>query len=106
MKNKLSFAAILVSAALVGACSKTTDTPAPAASPEKAQAAAATAAQNAPREATYDPNLQPAQIVWDSPEKKAQWEARQAQLQGIAPAQAQQAPAQQGAPSAPAAPAR
>lgn len=39
-----------------------------------------------PRQATYDPNLKPAQIVWDSPEKQKAWEARQVELKKAASA--------------------
>jgi hypothetical protein len=65
----------------LAACSKA---PAPAPTPAAAQAA------EAPRPATYNKDLQPAEIVWDSPEKKAAWEAaqraRQAPVSTSAPA--------------------
>jgi hypothetical protein len=97
MKASTTLAALLAASALLSACSKTATPPAP-----KAQAGATAAtpaeAKPAPRAATYDPNLKPAEIVWDSPEKKAQWEARQAQLR-----QAQQAQPAQAVPPAPAA---
>lgn len=38
---------------------------------------AASAAEPAPRPATFDPNLQPKNIVWDDPQKQREWEARQ-----------------------------
>jgi hypothetical protein len=69
----------------LAACSK-----APAPAPATPTPAAAQAAAEAPRPATYNKDLQPAEIVWDSPEKKAAWEAaqraRQAPVSTSAPA--------------------
>lgn len=83
MKHSALFpVAALVLAASLAACSKK-DQPvdsAPAAQPASAASAASSAAAEKPRLATFDPNLKPAEIVWDSPEKKKAWEARQAQL--------------------------
>jgi hypothetical protein len=81
MKKSLIFM-LVASSILAAACGdKTAEVPATGAKP--AVAAKATGAGNPdekPRLATYDPNLKPAEIVWDSPEKKKAWEARQAEL--------------------------
>lgn len=87
MKVSTTLATLLATCALLSACSKKPASPEAQKAEPAAAAATAAQAQPAPRAATYDPNLKPAEIVWDSPEKKAQWEARQAQLR-----QAQQAP--------------
>lgn len=94
MKQIATITSLLVAATLMSACSKhaTPETP-------KAAPAAAAPAQEAPRPATYDPNLKPAEIVWDSPEKKAEWEAHQARIQAELQA-ANQAAAAGQAPSA------
>lgn len=99
MKSTALLTALALSFALA-ACSKN---PTEAeASPEAAAAAAeqakaeAEAEANKPRLAKFDPNLKPSNIVWDSPEKKRDWEARQAKLR------ADQAAAAKGAHTAPA----
>lgn len=102
MKKFLPLALALTAALTLGACSKKADpaaaTAAKAASAAAGASGAASGAQQV-RKATYDPNLKPANIVWDSPEKKRAWEERQAQIaaqrggQAHAPA-ASQAPAQ------------
>lgn len=81
-KSKTSLLAALVAAAALSACSK--EPVASGASTEAAAKTTETAPEDKPREATYDPNLKPAEIVWDSPEKKKAWEARQAELKAAA----------------------
>lgn len=78
MKALLTIAVLALS---VAACSKN-DTAEDADKAKKAAAEAAGAEAAAPRSATYDPNLKvdPKTIVWDSPDKKRQWEQRQAEL--------------------------
>lgn len=101
MKTTALLTALALSFALA-ACSKQ---PAEAeATPEAAAAAAAEKAKaeaeaeaNKPRLAKFDPNLKPSNIVWDSPEKKRDWEARQAKLRAD-----QAAAAAKGAHAAPA----
>lgn len=101
MKTTALLTAPALSFALA-ACSKQ---PAEAeATPEAAAAAAAEKAKaeaeaeaNKPRLAKFDPNLKPSNIVWDSPEKKRDWEARQAKLRAD-----QAAAAAKGAHAAPA----
>ncbi len=82
MKTTALLSVLALSFALA-ACGKK-EAGADAAAAEKASAAASAASAPAekdkPRVATYDPNLKPAQIVWDSPEKKRQWEERQAKI--------------------------
>lgn len=86
--NRFAQKIILLSAtaALVGlvGCSKsdTAEASKTAASPQAAAAASAPSVKpdDKPREATFDPNLKPGPIVWDSPEKQKAWEARQAEL--------------------------
>lgn len=74
--KKLIFSIALV--AFLAACSKTDNKSEPGNGSTAAAATAASAASQVVRKATYDPNLKPAEIVWDSPEKKARWEALQA----------------------------
>ena len=86
--NRFAHKIVLASAALavvalVG-CSKSesSDT---AKNADDSKAVVSTPSQSAkpddkPREATFDPNLKPGPIVWDSPEKQKAWEARQAEL--------------------------
>lgn len=101
MKTTALLTVLALSFALA-ACSKQ---PAEAeATPEAAAAAAAEKAKaeaeaeaNKPRLAKFDPNLKPSNIVWDSPEKKRDWEARQAKLRAD-----QAAAAAKGAHAAPA----
>lgn len=98
MKTTALLTALALSFALA-ACSKQ---PAEAeATPEAAAAekakAEAEAEANKPRLAKFDPNLKPSNIVWDSPEKKRDWEARQAELRAD-----QAAAAAKGAHAAPA----
>lgn len=99
MKQIATITSLLVAATLMSACSKHATTEAPKAAP-----VAVVPAQEAPRAATYDPNLKPAEIVWDSPEKKAEWEAHQAriqaELQAANQAAAQAAAQPSGAPQA------
>ena len=85
MKSTSALAAVLAAAALLSACSKQ-ETDAPKGADAEAQQPATN--PDTPRPAVYDPNLKPANIVWDSPEKKAAWEAKQAELakRGAAPA--------------------
>lgn len=100
MKTTALFTVLALSLVL-SACGKSaseSETAEAAAAEAQAQsdsAAAEKAAAEAekPRLATFDPNLKPAQIVWDSPEKKRQWEERQAKIR------AEQAAAQRGAPA-------
>lgn len=74
MKTVLSLVALVACTLVATACSNSSvDT-------EKPKPAAAERAKPAGQPATYDPNLKPAQIVWDSPAKKRAWEARQAQI--------------------------
>ncbi len=90
--KKLTLVSLVIASMALAACGKkTTDTAASVKTDKPAAASAASApkVEEKPRLATYDPNLKPAEIVWDSPEKKKQWEARQAQLKaaaGAAPA--------------------
>lgn len=101
MKTTALLTALALSFALA-ACSKQ---PAEAeATPEAAAAAAAETAKaeteaeaNKPRLAKFDPNLKPSNIVWDSPDKKRDWEVRQAKLRAD-----QAAAAAKGAHAAPA----
>lgn len=92
--KKLTLVSLVLAAMALSACNKKPVDPVAAATGTKPAATAAAAsapkADEKPRLATYDPNLKPAEIVWDSPEKKKQWEARQAQLKaaGAAPAAA------------------
>lgn len=79
MKTTLVLMAIAASLALAACGSKSDESAAPGAA-QPAAAVAAPKAEDAPREATYDANLKPATIVWDSPEKQKAWEARQAEL--------------------------
>lgn len=101
MKTTALLTALALSFALV-ACSKnsadaeSTPEATAAAAAEKAKAEAEAEA-NKPRLAKFDPNLKPSNIVWDSPEKKRDWEARQAKLRAD-----QAAAAAKGAPTAPA----
>jgi len=90
MKQIATITGFVIAAALMSACSKPATPKAPKAT------AAAEPAQEEARPATYDPNLKPTDIVWDSPQKKAEWEALQAKVQ----AQAQAAP-QAAAPAVP-----
>ena len=78
MKKSLIFA-LLATSFFVAACGKH-DESATKVDAAKATTSATKKADDQPRQATYDPNLKPAEIVWDSPEKKKAWEARQAQL--------------------------
>ena len=48
-----------------------------------AAAAPAAAAPAASKPAAYMPNLKPGEIVWDSPEKKAAWEKRKADIAAL-----------------------
>lgn len=81
MKALSLISATLVAATLLSACSKAPATGDAAQKAGTSQAAESKEANKGEaRAATYDPNLKPAQIVWDSPEKKRQWEERQAQL--------------------------
>lgn len=105
MKTTALLTALALSFALA-ACSKqpaeaeATPEAAAAAAAEKAKAEAeaeAEAEANKPRLAKFDPNLKPSNIVWDSPEKKRDWEARQAKLRAD-----QAAAAAKGAHAAPA----
>lgn len=82
-KTKTSLLVALVAVAALSACSKEPVTP-EAKAEAAATKAAGTSSDDKPREATYDPNLKPAEIVWDSPEKKKAWEARQAELKAAA----------------------
>ena len=83
---------------LLSACGKKDAAPGAAASAAAASAAvAASAAAPVVRQATYDPNLKAATIVWDSPEKKKRWEELQAKRAGGVPA-----PVSPVAPAAPA----
>lgn len=101
MKTTALLTALALSFALA-ACSKqpaeaeVTPEAAAAAAAEKAKAEAEAEA-NKPRLAKFDPNLKPSNIVWDSPEKKRDWEARQAKLRAD-----QAAAAAKGAHAAPA----
>lgn len=90
--KKLTLVSLVIASMALAACGKKTADTAAAVKTDKpaaSTAASAPKAEEKPRLATYDPNLKPAEIVWDSPEKKKQWEARQAQLKaagGAAPA--------------------
>lgn len=101
MKTTALLTALALSFALA-ACSKqpaeaeATPEAAAAAAAEKAKAEAEAEADK-PRLAKFDPNLKPSNIVWDSPEKKRDWEARQAKLRAD-----QAAAAAKGAHAAPA----
>lgn len=80
------FAALAITAALaLGACSKT-EAPKAADAASAAAPAASKPAIEPVREATYNPNLVPGEIVWDNPEKKKAWEAHQASLKAGAKA--------------------
>lgn len=88
MKNAITLALIIACASLA-ACGSKDDASQQPAKPKvgasvpangKAITSQAVKPEDAPRAATYDPNLKPAQIVWDSPEKQKAWEARQAEL--------------------------
>jgi predicted small lipoprotein YifL len=97
MKKSLIWALLAVSFAIT-ACGNGDKAPAknPAAATSATAdkpAADAVKAEDAPREATYDANLKPAEIVWDSPEKQKAWEARQAELKQNPAAHAPAAPA-------------
>lgn len=63
----------------LAACSKNDQATPSAQAGAQPATASSSAASQVVRKATYDPNLKPAEIVWDSPEKKARWEALQAQ---------------------------
>lgn len=88
MKKYITLALIVTCAALA-ACGNKPEPNAgvvkPAVPASAAAKAPASKAEDAPRAATYDPNLKPAQIVWDSPEKQKAWEARQVELKKSAP---------------------
>ena len=93
MKKILLLSAIATSMILC-ACDKDKSVAAPDSAAKAASAPSASAkAVEKPRLAVYDANLKPAEIVWDSPEKKKQWEARQAQLLQGAKAASASAPA-------------
>lgn len=86
MKQSLILA-LIASSFAIAACGNKTEpaTPGTVAKPAATAPAGAAAPtgkkpEDQPRQATYDPNLKPAQIVWDSPEKQKAWEARQAEL--------------------------
>ena len=96
--SRLTWTALVLGSALaLGACgdkasdAKTGGTPEAAAAAEAAKRAAE---EGAPRQAKFDPNLQPRNVVWDDPVKQKEWEARQrakaagAQAPARAPAQA------------------
>jgi hypothetical protein len=85
--KKIALISFLALGALISGCGKST----PPVEPAKAAASAPAADPQAPRIATYDPNLKPGKIVWDSPEKQKAWEARQAEVAGHAPAAQKQA---------------
>ncbi len=81
--KRIALTSLIVAAALgLSACGKKAEDGAADAA-AKPDAAASTSAdkagegQNTVRQATYDPNLRPTNIVWDSPEKKKAWEERQ-----------------------------
>ncbi len=101
--KRIALTSLIVAAALgLAACGKKAEDA--AAAPDAAASAAADKAsdgkaadgQNTVRQATYDPNLRPTNIVWDSPEKKKAWEERQR-------AAGHPVPADTAAPAAPAA---
>lgn len=79
LKYAILFSAVAGVAVLAG-CSKSQ----PVAEKKPAEATAEVEKENKEpevRQATYDPNLKPAEIVWDSPEKKKRWEELQKKLQ-------------------------
>ena len=77
MKTLLTVAVLVLS---VTACSKSNT--AEDADTSRKAADTTSAVSAAPRNATHDPNLKvdPKTIVWDSPDKKRQWEQHQAEL--------------------------
>lgn len=105
--SRLTWTAMVLGAALaLGACgdkpsdAKTGGTPEAAAA---AEAAKRKAEEETPRQAKFDPNLQPRNIVWDDPVKQKEWEARQRAKAAGAQAQAPaRAPAQAPVQAAPA----
>lgn len=92
MKNLVLISALVAAFSLTGCGKKAADES--HATPAASAAAAQTTAEDAkPRVATYDPNLKPTNIVWDSPEKQRAWEERQAKQRAAQAAAAKAAPA-------------
>lgn len=104
--SRLALGALLLGAMALTACGDKAKDAAAAATASKAAATAEATkkmeAEDAPRQAKFDPNLQPRNVVWDDPAKQKEWEARQR-------AAAQRTAVPQGSPGAagqaPAAPA-
>lgn len=104
MKNRSFLALALLTAVFAVGCSKPSEGDKATPAPEASAPAKAAKATGPARVATYNPNLKPAEIVWDSPQKKAEWEQRQAQLRAMQAQRAAQAVAPRVSP--PAAPAQ
>ncbi len=93
MKNLVLISALVAAFSLVGCGKKAADEGAKAQADQGAATAQPTAEDAKPRVATYDPNLKPTNIVWDSPEKQRAWEERQAKQRAAQAAAAKAAPA-------------
>lgn len=82
LKSAILLSLIAASAALVGCSKKESGEAAKAAEKPSAGAPAEqTSKESEVRQATYDPDLKPGEIVWDSPEKKKRWEELQKKMQ-------------------------
>lgn len=102
MKNRSLLALALLTTVFSVGCSKPSDGDATATADKPAATASAPKAVGPARVATYNPNLKPAEIVWDDPKKKAEWEQRQAQLRAMQAQRAAQSATQSAKPVQPA----